>query len=41
MGDHNSHTKAQAILNIIKMEDLYDIQYYMAKQNYPSMKHKS
>jgi hypothetical protein len=34
MEDHNSHTKTQAILNIIKMEDLYDTQDYMAKQYY-------
>jgi hypothetical protein len=33
--NHISHTKTQAILNIIKMEVLYDTQVYRAKQNYP------
>jgi hypothetical protein len=34
-GRPNSHTKTQAILNIIKMEDLHDTHDYRAKQYYP------
>jgi hypothetical protein len=33
MGDHISHIKTQVILNIIKMEDLYDTQDYRVKHN--------
>jgi hypothetical protein len=36
MGDHNSHTKTQAILNTSQtMEDLYDTQDCKSKQIYP------
>jgi hypothetical protein len=35
MENHNSHTKTQAILNIIKMEDLYNTHDCWAKQYYP------
>jgi hypothetical protein len=41
MEDYNSHTKTQAILNIIKMEDLHNTQNCRAMQRYPSMKPKS
>jgi hypothetical protein len=33
MGNHISHTKTQAKLNIIKMEDLHDTQDCMAMHN--------
>jgi hypothetical protein len=33
MEHHISHTKTQTILNIIKMEDLYDAEDCMAKHN--------
>jgi hypothetical protein len=35
MEDHNSHTMTQAILNIIKIEDLEDSHDCRAKHNYP------
>jgi hypothetical protein len=34
MKDQHSHTKTQAILNIIKMEDLHDTHDCKAKLNY-------
>jgi hypothetical protein len=34
MEDHNTHTKTQAILNIIKMKYFYDTHDCRAKQYY-------